>query len=50
MNVGRKGMSWRATGSSLSQDEQQEERNQSFLIDSLKGKADGPAYVSHNVP
>lgn len=58
MNVGRKGMNWRTTSSSLSvsrtrqgrQDEQQEERNQSFLRDSPKDKADGPAYVPHNVP
>lgn len=58
MSVGSKGMSWRTASSSLSvsrtcqgrQDEQQEERNQGFLTDSPKDKADGPAFVSHNVP
>lgn len=57
MNVGRTGVSWRTTSSSLSvsrtcqqrQDEQQEERDQGFLTDSLTDKADGPADVSHNV-
>lgn len=57
MNVGRTGVSWRTTSSSLSvsrtcqqrEDEQQEERDQGFLTDSPTDKADGPADVSHNV-
>lgn len=56
MNVGRKGVSWRTTSSSLNvsrthqgkQDKQQGERDQGFLTDSPKDKAEGPADVSHN--